>query len=71
MAYLLELVPGPYLQNPPLSVRTAGLFERSSGPAETFDVQDLFSMVALTICNQFWDDPIKSEHYGLDQFCST
>ena len=48
-----------------------GFLERFRGPAETFDVQDLFSMVALTICNQFWDDPIKSEHYGLDQFCST
>ena len=32
------LVPGLYLQSPPLSVRTAGLFERSRGPAETFDV---------------------------------
>ena len=38
VAYLPELVPGPYLQKPPLSVRTAGLFERSRGPAETFDV---------------------------------
>ena len=36
--YLPELVPGPNLQNPPLSVGTAGLFERSRGPAETFDV---------------------------------
>ena len=50
---ILSGVPGPYLQSPPLSVRTAGLFERSSGPAETFDVWDLFSRVAPTIWNQF------------------
>ena len=36
--YLLELVAGPEHQNPPLWVRTAGLLERSRGPAETFDV---------------------------------
>ena len=66
-----ELVSGPYLQKPPLSVRTPGLFERSRGLAETFDVKDLFSRVAPNSWNQFLVDPKKSEHYRLDQFCST
>ena len=46
-------------------LRITGLLERSRGPARTFDVSDLYSMVAPTIWNQFWVDSIKSEHYGL------
>ena len=38
VAYLPELVQGPYVQKPPLLVRTAGLLERSRSPAEAFDV---------------------------------